>query len=280
MKLTKTSLSLTVLIVAATAIYSTSAGNFQEVMDVIEKKSEKLSQHHFFKYLADKSVPASKRLQFMPYWTFFSMAASDVLDNWIRVQNPQTELEYRINAFIAEDNWHYNFFVHDMDNVLKYTINDFGSYGAVLRHIWGDESKAVRMLVYTTTEVTRSKDPLVTLSSFEAMESGLNFLFESIYEHIFKEEEEFKSMQYFGVLHIDLERNHTITGSTLGSYDASEETRQLSLEIIEDIFYWYVLSLIILLLCKIHSEYYCSLVSRPISRFLLINGNDSFSMQH
>ena len=144
MKFSIESISFAALFLAATAFCATSAGNFQQVMDFIEEKSEILSQHHFFNYLANKSIPASKRLQFMPYWTFFSMGASDVLDNWIRVRNPQTELEHRINAFIAEDNWHYNFFIHDMDNILKYTINDFGSYGAILRHIWGDESKAVR----------------------------------------------------------------------------------------------------------------------------------------
>ena len=240
MKLTIRSISLAAFVLAATIYCSTSAGNFQQVMNLIDEKSDLLSQHHFFNFMANKSIPADKRLQFMPYWTFFSMGASDILDNWIRVQNPQTELEHRINAFIAEDNWHYNFFIHDMDNILKYTISDFGSYGAILRHIWGDESRAVRMLVYTTAEVTRSKDPLVTLASFEAMESGLNFLFDSIYDNIFKEEEEFENMQYFGAMHIDLERSHTITGDVLGNYNASEETIQLSQEIIEEIFYWYV----------------------------------------
>ena len=238
MKLTIRFISFAALILATTTFCGASAGNFQQVMDLIDEKGETLSQHHFFKYLANKSIPAVQRLQFMPYWTFFSMGASDILDNWIRVQNPQTELEHRINAFIAEDSWHYNFFIHDMDNILNYTINDFGSYGGILRHIWGDESKAVRMLVYTTAEVTRSKDPLVTLASFEAMESGLNFLFDSIYDNIFMEEEEFKNMQYFGAMHIDLERSHTITGDSLGNYNASEETIQLSQEIIQEIFYW------------------------------------------
>lgn len=238
MKLSIKSIFFITAILATTAICTTSAGNFQQIMDFIEEKSETLAQHHFFKYLANTSIPASKRLQFMPYWTFFSMGASDILDNWIRVRNPQTELEHRINAFIAEDNWHYNFFIHDMDKILKYTIDDFGSYGAILRHIWGDESKAVRMLVYTTAEVTRSKDPLVTLASFEAMESGLNFLFDSVYDNIFKKEEGFEDMQYFGAMHIDLERSHTITGDVLGNYNASEENIQLSREIIQEIFYW------------------------------------------
>ena len=238
MKLTLKSKMFTTLISVAIVCQCASAGNFQQVMDTIKENGKRLSQHHFFEYLADKSIPATKRMQFMPYWTFFSMGASDILDNWIRVENPQSELEHRINAFIAEDNWHYNFFIHDMDNVLGYTINDFGSYGAILRHIWGDESRAVRMLVYTSAKVTISKDPLVTLASFEAMEEGLHLLFDSIYENIFEKEATFRQMQYFGLMHVDLERNHTVTGDVLGNYNATDETLKLSLEIIEDIFYW------------------------------------------
>ena len=43
---------------------------------------------------------------------------------------------------MEEDNFHYNFFLNDVEKVLGYTLDRFGSYAAVLRHIWGDDSKA------------------------------------------------------------------------------------------------------------------------------------------
>ena len=237
-------------LLAATNFYCGSAGNFQDVIDTIEEKAAGLSHHKLFKYLSDDSIPAKKRMQFMPYWTYFSMAGSDLLDSWFRIPNPETELEHRVNTFIDEDNFHYNLFLYDVEQVLGYTTSDFGSYTAVLRHIWGDDSKAVRMLVYTWgTGAKKSKDPLVTLASFEAVEAGLKYLFEAIYENISKKADGFPDLKYFGQTHIDFEMSHTVTGwfkdgemefRPLGSYNATEETMNLSMELVDDLFYWLV----------------------------------------
>lgn len=244
------SLLALILLSASTDLLSgASAGNFQEVMDTIEAKSAELSQHELFRFLADDSVPARKRMQFIPYWTYFSMAGSDLLDNWFRIPNPTTELEHRVNVFIDEDNFHYNLFLYDVENV-GYTVDDFGSYTAVLRHIWGDDSKAVRMLVHTWgSGAKKNNDPLLALASFEAVEAGLKYLFEGVYENIHKGKGGFPELQYFGQKHIDYEMNHTVTGwfkdgdmdfRPLGSYEATEETKRLSLEVVDDLFYWYV----------------------------------------
>lgn len=243
------SLAIILLFIASSSIYCASAGNFHTVMDAIEEKSAKLADHEFFKYLSNDSVPAKKRMQFMPYWTYFSMVGSDLLDSWFRIPNPQTDLERRVNVFIDEDNFHYNLFLHDVENELGYTTSDFGSYTAVLRHLWGDDSKAVRMLVYAWgAGAKKNDDPLLTLASFEAVEAGLKYLFESIYENISKREDGYPGLQYFGQMHIDFEMSHTVTGwfkegdddfHSLGSYDASEETLRLSMQVVEDLFYWY-----------------------------------------
>ena len=236
------------ILVSAVTMRGALAGNFQEVMDIIEDKSAELSQHELFRFLADDSVPARKRMQFIPYWTYFSMSGSDLLDNWFRIPNPKTELEQRVNVFIDEDNFHYNLFFHDVENVLGYTTDNFGSYTAVLRHLWGDDSKAVRMLVHTWgSGAKRSNDPLLVLASFEAVEAGLKYLFEAVYENIHKGKDGFPELKYFGQTHIDYEMNHTVTGwfkdgemdfRPLGSYEASEETKQLSLELVDELFYW------------------------------------------
>jgi hypothetical protein len=42
---------------------------FQEVIEVIQEKRLELSHHDLFKFLADESIPASKRIQFAPYNT-------------------------------------------------------------------------------------------------------------------------------------------------------------------------------------------------------------------
>ena len=221
---------------------------FQEIIDVIEEKRLDLSQHKFFQLLSDESIPASKRMQFVPYWSYFALAFADVLDSWIRISNPQTELEHRVNVYIDEDNFHYNLFLHDVENVLGYTPSQFGSYGAILRHLWGDETKAVRMLFYAwVSGVKKSKDPMVALASFEAVEAGLKDIFEVTYNKVFNGKGGYPDLKYFGGEHVELEVNHTVTSwfkegdkpfRPLANYEVNEETRQVCLEVIEDIFYW------------------------------------------
>jgi hypothetical protein len=241
--------SFVVLLVAGASLcYASGQHSFQEVMDVIEEKQVNLSQHNFFKYLADDSIPASKRIQFVPYWSYFALAAADVLDSWIRIPNPQTDLERRVNVFIDEDNFHYNLFLHDVETVLGYTPSRFGSYGAILRHLWGDDSKAVRMLIYAWgSGAKKSKDPMVAMATFEAVEAGLKDIFDITYSKLFKGEGGYPGLKYFGQTHVDLETNHTVTGwfkegeqstPSLNSYEITEETKRFSIEVVEDMFYW------------------------------------------
>ena len=185
---------------------------FADVISVIKQRQEKLSQHPFFQMLADKSIPARQRMTFAPYWAYFALTAADLLDTWLYIPNPKTELERRINIFIEEDNFHYNLFLHDMDQVFGYTLDRFGSYSAVMRHTFGADSKAVRELVYAwTVAATKFDDPLITLTTFEIIEAGLKDFFEAVYANVFLAEEEFKGLHYFGNKHVELEINHTQT---------------------------------------------------------------------
>ena len=241
---------LSLLVAAAVSRYSaaTSTHNFQEVIDYIEDKRVVLSQHDLFRYISDTSVSANKRMQFVPYFGYFAIAGADLLDSWFRIPNPQTELERRVNTFIDEDNFHYNLFLYDMEEVLGYTTSRFGSYSAIMRHLWGDDSRAVRMLVYTWGSVaSRTKDPMVVLASFEAVEAGLKHLFESANEFVFRGENGLPALKYFGQTHIDFERNHTLTSwfkegdephRPLASYEISKEAKKLSLEVVDDLFFW------------------------------------------
>lgn len=185
---------------------------FADVISVIKQRQEELSKHNFFKMLADESIPVRRRMTFAPYWAYFALTAADLLDTWLYIPNPQSELEQRINTFVEEDNFHYNYFLHDMEKVFGYTIERFGSYSAVMRHMYGADSKAVRELIYAwTVAASKYDDPLITLTTFEAIEAGLKDFFEVVYTKVYLMDEELKGMQYFGATHVELEMNHTMT---------------------------------------------------------------------
>jgi hypothetical protein len=179
---------------------------FSEVLSLIEGKREHLSKHKFYSMLGDSSLSYEKRMSFAPHVVYLAMSFGDVLDNWLYVPNPTSDLEKVINTFISEDNFHYNMYLQDMET-LGYGINRFGSFQAVLRHVWSDESSAVRRFIYTWVAYTmKYNDPLITLVSLEILEAGSEDFFKLITKRI---SDGIRNLSYFGVDHTELEDNHT-----------------------------------------------------------------------
>lgn len=239
------------LIIAAVVVVASSSSSddekFSTVISAIADKRAEISQHQFFKMLADSSLAPQKRMSFIPYWTYFAMTFADLLDTWLYIENPQNELEERINTFVGEDNFHYNLFLHDVEEVFGYTPDCFGSYTAVMRHIWGDETRNLRRLMYTWAHCAKKyNDPLVTLATFEAIEAGLKDIFEVTFTHLYlKGGDKLNNMKYFGLTHVELEINHTQTawfreGDTpvrpLGELDISPLQKEQVMEVVDQIF--------------------------------------------
>ena len=141
-------------------------------------------------------------------------------------------------------------------NMLQYlyfpSINTqlfIGSYTAVARHIWGDDSKSIRQLMYSWISLAKKyeDDPLVVLSTFEVMEAGLKDIFESTYASIYKVNQKggLKELKYWGQTHLELEVNRTVTSwfkegeqlfRPLVDYEITEQTKARALEVVEELF--------------------------------------------
>ena len=218
---------------------------YQEIAAEIEKKAETLFQHPLLDFINDNSIPARRRISFAPYLSFLAMSFADVLDSWILFPNPQNELEKRINRHIEEDDFHYNFFLHDIEGVLGLSLDDFGSYSAVMRHLWGDDSRAIRQYIYGWLDcVARYNDPIITLTSLDAMEAGAQALIGTTSKLVKQEESELKELIYLGHEHVDLEKNHSQfvwygeedTVRPLGHIEITREQKNHALEITEEMF--------------------------------------------
>lgn len=237
------------IIVCLLALHNVHCGEtftFQDVIDAIIQRRLTISKHEFFSLLSDETVPVQKRMRFIPYWTYFAMTFADVVDNWIRIPEPRNELEDRINAFADEDSFHYNLYLYDVENVMGYGLDRYGSYTAIMRHLWGDDSKAVRMLLYTwIAAVKNTDDPLVKLASIETIEAGLKDIFEVTFTKVYGGKDSLPDLKYFGLTHVELEVNHTQTSwfkegdepfRPLASFEMSKESKDTCLAVVNDMF--------------------------------------------
>lgn len=167
-----------------------SCRSFADVLALIEKERARMSETNpLYPLLRDESIPPKQRLAFAPYMLYFSIGCPDILTYWMRIDKPESELsdvEKRVNTFVNEDNFHYNFYLRDLET-LGWSLDKFGSTAGLLRHVWASESSSVRLLMYeVVSSLRRSKDPLVALTVVELLEAGLYDLFTIIYKHIAK----------------------------------------------------------------------------------------------
>jgi hypothetical protein len=219
---------------------------FSDILSVIAEKKEALSRHQLFEMMGDSSYSYEKRVSFIPYLTHFAMTFPDMLDSWLYVPNPTNDLEFRINTYISEDNFHYNLFLNDIETVFGCTLDRFGSYPAVLRHIWGDENTAVRQLMYTWAATAKKyDDPLITLVTIESFEAGLNPLFDVPLRKIYMPEDGLKDMTYFSPLHLEFELNHTqtawfkeedVSSQALGNLNITADQWKHAIDVVDEIF--------------------------------------------
>jgi len=213
----------------------------------IQEYHKKLADHPFWKFLGDESIPARKRLSFLPYMTYFTMTFADILDTWMKIENPKTEVELAVNRFCNEDDFHYNFIFSDL-KTLGYTQDRYGAFDGVCRHLWGNDSREVRQLMYTWIAATqKSKDPTLSLIIFETLEAGMYYIFTTAYGSCCKGPGGVPNLDYFGDIHINLEQNHEVTKwfdvnqkklekKPLEAFPLSAETQKVAEEVVRDIF--------------------------------------------
>ena len=148
-------------------------------------------------------------LSFAPHLCYFTMSFADLLDSWLYEENLESEIQKMVNIHVGEDNFHFNFYLHDVEEVLGYK---FDSYSAVVRQIWSKESKSSRLFMYYWAAcVEKYDDPLITLVTIEAVEACGKDFFQTVFDYIYSPDDGLKGLEYFGPTHLELEQNHTQT---------------------------------------------------------------------
>lgn len=203
--------------------------NFLNIIEYInELRDNMVNRNSFFQLLRSDELPVERKILFIPYMVFFSVGCPDVMTLEMKTKG-KCELSDKVNKFIEEDNFHYNFYLNDFIS-LGYDFNLFKDSVSVIRHVFSDKSIPVRKLIYNLAFFCiRYESPLYRLVISEILEAGLYDLFTIFFSNVVEKNHSLNMLEYFGKKHVSLEQNHTVTGWFSGSQETKNSISNIAI---------------------------------------------------
>jgi hypothetical protein len=208
----------------------------REVLAAITERKGEFARLPFFAFLADESLEPEQRLAFYPCMAHWIMSFADLNKYFLRAEAGGDEYQQRVNTFSHEDDDHWQLYLEDFQKLgfdRLYTGTNW------LNFLWGDETRANRMLSYRIAGLISGATSVQRLAIIEAMEEAANVFFpltvrlaEQVRERTGVE------LRYLGHFHFNLEAEHTGAGDheSLARIELDDETRRRTLEIVDEVF--------------------------------------------
>jgi hypothetical protein len=206
------------------------------VLAVIEEKKRAFARLPFFGFLQDESLEPEQRLAFYPCMAHWVMSFADLNKYFLRAEPAADEYQERVNAYSHEDDDHWRLYLEDFQ---KLGFDALYNGAGWLNLLWGDETRANRMLSYRIAHLIQVATSVQRLAIVEAMEEAANVFFPltvQLAEQI--QERTGIELRYLGHFHFNLEAEHTGAGdhSTLARIELDEEARRSTLEMVGEVF--------------------------------------------
>jgi len=148
----------------------------KDVVFPVFQMKEDFKQSRLIKYMEDESIPASKRLNWLPYFTYFANSFSDINNYILPYEKPANEFEEQINSHAATDAEHNSLINKDMRN-LQDKLKDF-TFADCLEFLWNDNIKKSRLVAYEIANLTQmASNPLVRYCLIRVIEELGNTFF-------------------------------------------------------------------------------------------------------
>lgn len=180
----------------------------QRILQKIKTESQKLENSQLCLWLQSDTNHQEDRLSFAPSMLFFVLGFKDML-TVMRVEDPQSDIDYEINLHCEEDLDHWKWYLRDLEQ-LGFIPQSWGSrMGDIFKQIWGDDSFEVRNLVYTViSETKKHNNPLISLIMIEYLEAAFAVFIRNMLVPI-RQMGYYEQLQYFGKLHVEKETAHS-----------------------------------------------------------------------
>lgn len=208
----------------------------REVLATIMERKRSFARLPFFAFLQDESLAPEERLAFYPCMAHWGMSFADLNKYFLRVEPTADEYQQRVNVFSHEDDDHWQLYLEDFQ---KLGFDKLYTGSGWLNFLWGDETRANRMLSYRIANLIINARSVERIAIIEAMEEAGGVFFPltaQLAEQI--QERTGMELRYLGSFHTALEAAHTGAGDhqSLARIELDEPTRRRCLEMVDEVF--------------------------------------------
>ncbi len=180
----------------------------KRVFEHIRARSVAFARLPLFTYLRDESVPASRRLAFVPYMTHFVMTFADLYNLVLPVNPPRDGYDELVNTHLGEDATHWKWFLVDL---ARAGLNPQLCYTDALRFVWSDETVQTRLLSYRICQLSTGMRPIERFALISCIEATGRIALEALATAGGELERGLqRRLVYFGPHHVDTESHHAV----------------------------------------------------------------------
>ena len=206
------------------------------ILAAIEERKQAFATQPFFAFLRHETIEPEQRLAFYPCMAHWIMSFADLNKYFLRAEAAGDELQQRVNVYSHEDDDHWLLYIEDFRKLGYQRMFDGTDW---LNFLWGEETRANRMLSYRIVHLVMGASSVQRLAIVEAIEAAANVFFPltlRLAEQI--EERTGVELRYLGHFHFNLEAEHAGAGDhdSLARIELDAATRHSTLEMVGEIF--------------------------------------------
>ncbi|HYP53202.1 MAG TPA: hypothetical protein VEQ42_06655 [Pyrinomonadaceae bacterium] len=209
----------------------------EAVLAAIEERKRAFARHPFFAFLTDDTLGPEERLSFYPCMAHWIMSFADLNKYFLRAEPNGDQLQSRVNVYTHEDDDHWRLYLEDFRKLgFDRMHRDPSDW---LGFLWGDETRANRMLSYRLSHIIVGATSAQRLAVIESMEEAANVFFPltlRLAEQV--QERTGVELRYLGHFHSDLEAAHEGAGDheALARVEMSDDETRRAVEMVAEIF--------------------------------------------
>jgi hypothetical protein len=178
------------------------------LLEYIDQKTLDYEQLALFEFMRDSKLSVKERLAFVPCLAHFVMTFADIYALVLREEPAKDRYQEIVNSHTYEDGGHWKWFLADLT---AFGHDPCVPFSDALRFVWGEHATQNRMLSYRICRMGLGANSLQKLVLVHCIEATGKVSLTTVAPlgRSFASELGRKAV-YFGPLHIDTERDHTL----------------------------------------------------------------------